>query len=110
MRKKIAALHKEQGMTQLELAEIFHVSVDELMQVKADTKRSGETTGAEIVNIALKGIALAMGGTVVVLSLIKEIEANEAIRILGFRLACLTISQFPQKMKSNAAKKANQFL
>ena len=94
----IAALRKEQGMTQLDLAEkmgvtdkavskwerdlsfpdvnslpklaeIFHVSVDELMQVKTDAKGNGEEKHktAEIVDLVLKGVALAMGVAVVVL-------------------------------------------
>ena len=122
----IALLRKEHGLTQLELAEkmgvtdkavskwerdlsfpdvnsipklaeILNVSVDELMQVKADTKEKSEEKGSEIINIALKGIALAMGVAVVVLSFIKEIETNEAINMLGLGLACLAISQFPKK-------------
>lgn len=121
----IAALRKEQGMTQLELAEkmgvtdkavskwerdlsfpdvssipklaeILHVSVDELMQGKADAK---ETPGGkpEIVNLALKGIALAMGVAVVVLSFLEAVETREAIGMLGLGLACLAISQFSPK-------------
>ena len=122
----ISSLRKEKGMTQSELAEkmnvtdkavskwerdlsfpdvnsipklaeILNVSVDELMQVKADTKEKSEEKGSEIINIALKGIALAMGVAVVVLSFIKEIETNEAINMLGLGLACLAISQFPKK-------------
>ena len=123
----IATLRKKQGMTQLELAEkmsvtdkavskwerdlsfpdvnsipklaeIFNMSVDELMQAKADTKEKPEEKKAsEIVSIALRGIALAMGVAVVVLSFIKEIETNEAISMLGLGLACLAVSQFPKK-------------
>ena len=122
-----APLRKEQGMTQLELAEkmgvtdkavskwerdlsfpdinsipklagIFNVSVDELMQVKADTKENtNEKSAAEIVDIALKGVALAMGVAVVVLSFLEEIGTNEAISMLGLGLACLAISQFGGK-------------
>lgn len=88
----IAALRKEQSMTQLELAEkmgvtdkavskwerdlsfpdvksipklaeIFNVSMDELMQIqthmKENTNDNRKVSG--IANIALKGIALAMG-------------------------------------------------
>ena len=123
----IAAMRKEQGMTQLELAEkmgvtdkavskwerdlsfpdvnsiprlaeIFDVTVDELMQVKSDSKENGKANRiSEIVDIALKGIALAMGIAVVVLSLIDKIEAKEAVSMLGIGLACMAITQFSKK-------------
>lgn len=120
----IAEFRKEKGMTQVELAEkmgvtdkavskwerdlsfpdvntipklaeIFNVTVDELMQVKPDTKEN-RTTGniSDIINIALKGISLAMGVAVVVIAFINEIETQNAISMLGLGLACLTISQF----------------
>ena len=123
----IAAMRKENGMTQLELAEkmgvtdkavskwerdlsfpdinsipkladIFNVTVDELMQVKADTKENTENNKvSEIVNVALKGVALAMGIAVVVLSFIGELETNEAVSMLGIGLTCLAIAQFSKK-------------
>ena len=52
---------------------------------------------AEIVNIALKGIALAMGIVVVVLSCIGNIATNEAVSMLGIGLSCLAIAQFSKK-------------
>ncbi|HIV34051.1 MAG TPA: helix-turn-helix domain-containing protein [Candidatus Blautia intestinigallinarum] len=77
------------------LAEIFNVTVDELMQVKTDTKESRTTENiSDIINIALKSISLAMGVAVVVLSFINEIETKNAIGMLGLGLACLAISQF----------------
>ncbi len=123
----IAAMRKEQGMTQLELAEkmgvtdkavskwerdlsfpdvnsiprlaeIFDVTVDEIMQVKSDSKENGKANRiSEIVDIALKGIALATGIDVVVLSLIDVIEAKDAVIMLGIGLACMAITQFPKK-------------
>ena len=123
----IAALRKEQGMTQLELAEkmgvtdkavskwerdlsfpdvnsipklaeIFNVTVDEIMHVKADTKENAkESKVSGIINIALKGVALAMGIAVVVLSFIDNIEANNAVSMLGIGLACIAITQFSKK-------------
>ena len=123
----IAAMRKENGMTQLELAEkmgvtdkavskwerdlsfpdvnsipkladIFNVTVDELMQVKADTKEKAENNKVfEIVNIALKGVALAMGIAVVVLSYIGDIGTNEAVSMLGIGLTCLAVAQFSKK-------------
>lgn len=120
----IAAMRKEQGMTQLELAEkmgvtdkavskwerdlsfpdvdsiprlaeIFDVTVDELMQVKSDSKENGKVK--RISEVVLKVIALATGIDVVVLSLIDVIEAKDAIIMLGIGLACMAITQFPKK-------------
>ena len=124
----IAAMRKEQGMTQLELAEkmgvtdkavskwerdlsfpdvdsiprlaeIFDVTVDELMQVKSDSKENRKVN--RISEIVLKGIPLAMGIDVVVLSLIDKLEAKDAIIMLGIGLACMAtymaITQFPKK-------------
>ena len=123
----IAALRKERGMTQLELAEqmgvtdkavskwerdlsfpdvaslprlaeVFGVSVDELMQGRsqADARGDGEKTVA-LVDVILKGIAAAMGIAVAVLSLLKQIDTNSALGMLGLGLACLAISQFGKK-------------
>ena len=123
----IASKRKELGMTQMELAEkmgvtdkavskwerdlscpdisslpklaeIFGMSVDELMQVKADTKENAnDNKMSEIVNLALKGVALAMGIAVVVLLFIGDIGTNEAVSMLGIGLACLSIAQFSKK-------------
>lgn len=123
----ITALRKENGMTQLELAEkmgvtdkavskwerdlsfpdvssfprlaeIFDVSVDELMQVKTVAKENEEHAGiAGIVQIALKGVALAMGVAVVTLSIMEQIETKAAIGMLGMGLACLAVTQLSQK-------------
>ena len=123
----IATMRKENGMTQLELAEkmgvtdkavskwerdlsfpdinsipkladIFNVTVDELMQGKADTKANTENNKvSEIVNIALKGVALAMGIAVAGLSFIGDIGTNEAVSMLGIGLACISIAQFSPK-------------
>ena len=123
----IAAMRKEQGMTQLELAEkmgvtdkavskwerdlsfpdvnsiprlaeIFDVTVDEIMQVKSGSKENGKANRiSKIVDIVLKYIALATGIDVVVLSLIDTIEAKDAIIMLGIGLACMAITHFPKK-------------
>ena len=123
----IAAMRKEQGMTQLELAEkmgvtdkavskwerdlsfpdvnsiprlaeIFGVTVDEIMQVKSDSMENVKANRiSKIVDIALKYIALAMGIDVVILSLIDTIEAKDAVIMLGIGLACMAITQFPKK-------------
>lgn len=124
----IAALRKEKGMTQLELAEqmgvtdkavskwerdlsfpdvssiptlaeILGVSVDELMLVKAGTKGNDSSgkKAAEIAQLALKGVALAMGIAVTALSLMNKIEADSAVKLLGIGLACLAVTQLSSK-------------
>ena len=122
----IASKRKELGMTQMELAEkmgvtdkavskwerdlscpdisslpklaeIFGMSVDELMQVRTDTKENTNNKVSEIVNLALKGVALAKGIAVVVLSFIGDVGTNEAVSMLGIGLACLSVAQFSKK-------------
>ena len=123
----VASLRKEQGMTQLELAEkmgvtdkavskwerdlsfpdvsslprlaeIFGISVDELMQGRERTEEqeSGEKTAA-LVDVILKGIAAAMGVAVAVLTILKQIDTKSALGMLGIGLACLAVSQFTKK-------------
>ena len=123
--KRIADLRRENGMTQLELAEkmgvtdkavskwernlslpdagslprlaeIFQVSVDELMQGKAEENEKPKKCAAPIVSLALKGIALAMGVAVAALSALNEIETNAAIRLLGMGLARLAAAELPK--------------
>lgn len=123
----IVSLRKEKGMTQLELAEkmgvtdkavskwerdlsfpdvssipklaeIFEVSVDDLMQVKTKTKETPPDNKInEIIPLALNGVALAMGIAVVVLLFLNEIEINSAIRMLAIGLVCLAIMQLIKK-------------
>ena len=86
----ISSLRKENGMTQLELAEkmgvtdkavskwerdlscpdvntipklaeIFNISVDELMQVKADSQNADKKNITPMVHLIMKAVALAMG-------------------------------------------------
>lgn len=125
----IAALRRENGMTQMELAEkmgvtdkavskwerdlsfpdvsslpklaeIFDISVDELMQVKSNTKAREDNDGiTEIVRLALKGVALAMGVAVVALSLMDKMETDSAVGMLGLGLACLAATQLSKKEK-----------
>ncbi len=123
----IASLRKEKGMTQLELAEkmgvtdkavskwerdlscpdinsipqlseILGVSVDELMQNKK-TEQAVEASNpaGNIVDTIFKGIALAMGVAVAVLSFLNQIEVQSAIGMLGIGLACLAISALQKK-------------
>ena len=59
--------------------------------------RRSENRMPEIVNIALKGVALAMGIAVVVLSFIGDMGTDKAVSMLGIGLACLSIAQFSKK-------------
>ncbi len=123
----LSTLRKEKAMTQLELAEqmgvtdkavskwerdlsfpdvsslprlaeILDVSVDELMQGKAGKTSAalGEKVGG-IVDMALKGVAVAMGIAVAVLSILGQIDTRSALGMLGIGLACLAISQFSDR-------------
>ena len=125
----ISSLRKEKGMTQLELAEkmgvtdkavskwerdlsfpdinsipklaeVFEVSVDELMQVKTETKENmSKNKIDEIVDTVLKGLGVAMGIAVTVLSVLGELEANTAFVMLGIGLASISISQLKDKQE-----------
>ena len=125
----ISSLRKEKGMTQLELAEkmgvtdkavskwerdlsypdinsipklaeIFGVSVDELMQVKTETKENISKNKIDgIVDTILKGIGVAMGIAVTVLSVLGELEANTAFVMLGIGLASISISLLKDKQE-----------
>lgn len=117
---KIAELRKQKGMTQLQLAEkmcvtdkavskwerdlsypdinsisklaeIFDVSVDELIQIKKDVKVPANKL-SEIMKITPNAIALAMGIAVVVLALLDELPVNSGMIMLGIGLSCIGIS------------------
>ena len=125
----ISTLRKEKGMTQLELAEkmgvtdkavskwerdlsfpdinsipklaeIFNISVDDLMQVKTKGKENmNKNKVEEIVDTALKGIGIAMGVAVTVLSILHEIEPNIAFSMLGIGLTSISIFLLKDKQK-----------
>lgn len=121
----IASLRKENGMTQLELAEkmgitdkavskwerdlscpdvnslpklaeIFGVTVDELMQVKTESKEEKKDT-KELVELVCRAVALAMGVAVVVLSILKKIDMYSGFGMLGVGLICIAILMFSKK-------------
>ena len=52
---------------------------------------------AELITLELRGVALAMGVAVVVLSFLNEIGTTSAIGMLGLGLACLAVTQFSNK-------------
>ncbi|MCR4593831.1 MAG: helix-turn-helix domain-containing protein [Clostridiales bacterium] len=122
----IASLRKENGMTQLELAEkmgvtdkavskwerdlscpdvntipklaeTFGISVDELMQIKAESQNENKKDITPIVHMIMKAISLAMGVGVVVLSTLKELDVNSGMGMLGIGLVCLAITALAKK-------------
>lgn len=128
----ISSLRKEKGMTQLQVAEImgvtdkavskwerdlstpdvnsipklaetFGITVDELMQVKTETKENMTKNKVnEVVDTALKGIGVAMGIAVTVLSILGELETNNAFIMLGIGLASVSICLLKDKQEKNS--------
>ena len=124
--RMVAALRKEKGMTQLELAEkmgvtdkavskwerdlsfpdvaslpklagIFQVTADELIQARAGTGKGTAAGGLPgLIDLAMKGVAVAMGIAVTVLSLLDRLDGRSAFSMLGIGLACLSVSQLPK--------------
>lgn len=88
------------------LAEILEISVDDLMQGKTGTKGKdikekkkniSRNKVDEIIDTALKGIGIAMGIAVTVLSVLGELEINAAFTMLGIGLAGISISLLKDK-------------
>lgn len=84
------------------LAEIFEVSVDELMQVKSDVNVVEDEVVKEskfegVMDVAPKEVGLAMGIAVTVLAVLGELKTNTAFIMLGIGLASLSISLLKKK-------------
>lgn len=121
----IAELRKQNGMTQLELAEkmgvtdkavskwerdlscpdikslpnlaeVLGVSVEELMQVKKEAE-APESKVSEIMEIAPKAVAMAMGIAVTVLNILGELPVKSGMIMLGIGVACVGISLMNDK-------------
>ena len=123
----ISSLRKERGMTQLQLAEqmgvtdkavskwerdlsfpdisslpklaeIFDVSIDTLMQTTTEAKAPiSKSQISEIADTVLKGIGIAMGVAVTVLSFLWELQVHSALSMLGIGLASISISLLTSK-------------
>lgn len=123
----IAALRKEKGMTQLELAEqmgvtdkavskwerdlacpdvsslpklaqLLGVTLDELMQNRANTASGGKGTNpaarTKLLGTICLAVALAQGIAVIVLSLLNQLDVKSAVNCLAIGLLCLSIHGF----------------
>lgn len=122
----ISSLRKAKGMTQLELAEkmgvtdkavskwerdlsypdintipkladLFDTSVDELMQGQTVMKENKKNRKSDIVDAVLRGLGIAMGIVVVVLSALGKVDTKAALTMLGLGLASLSISSLKDK-------------
>ena len=127
----IAELRQQHGMTQLELAEkmgvtdkavskwerdlscpdinsipnlaeILRVSVEELMQVKKEAETPVSKV-AEIMEIAPKAVAMAMGIAVTVLTILNALDVKSGMVMLGIGLACVGIHLMNDKKYSYIA-------
>ena len=121
----IAERRKQHGMTQLELAEkmgvtdkavskwerdlscpdissipnlaeILGVSVEDLMQVKKEAEAPAGKA-AELMEVAPKAVAMAMGIAVTVLTVLNALDAKSGMIMLGIGLACVGISLMSDK-------------
>ena len=70
------------------LAEILGVSVEELLNAQTEQDNSKLE---DIINIALIGVSLAMGICIIVTSILKQSDLNNAITMLGIGMSCLAI-------------------
>lgn len=121
----ISTLRKEKGMTQKDLAdmlnitdkavskwerniafpdtatlpkiaEIFGVSVEELMNVKSISGNRYKEA-PYLLNIILKAVPTAMGVAVVVSSLLGKLDVKSGFTMLGIGLVCIGIYQLRSK-------------
>ena len=73
-----------------ELAEILGVSVEDLMQVKKEAEAPVSKV-AEIMELAPKAVAMAMGVAVTVLTILNALDVKSGMVMLGIGLACVGI-------------------
>ena len=75
------------------LAEVFGMTVDELMQIKTETVQAEDRQSpGSIISLALKAVCIAMGVAVAVLSILGEMNTDTAVTMLGIGVACAGIS------------------
>lgn len=74
------------------LAEVFGISVDELMQVKVQKEDKGKW--AQVTDTVLKAVPLAMSVAVCALSVMKRLEIETGITLLAIGMVCMSIREF----------------
>lgn len=78
------------------LAEILGVSIEDLLNYKA-VSATGHKDTEKITNLILKVIPVAMGVAVAVTSVLRELDTEHGLTMLGIGLACIGISSLKQK-------------
>lgn len=73
------------------LAELFGITVDQLMQSK-DFSPVAAKNIHDILNLIFQAVTVAMGVAVTVLSVLKQIDLYSGFTLLGIGLACAGIS------------------
>lgn len=73
------------------LAEVLDVSVEKLLNAQTENENKNNSKKNDIINITLVGISLAMGICIIVTSILKQIDINNAIILLGIGLTSLSI-------------------
>lgn len=135
----ISSLRKEKGMTQLDLANLMHVtdkavskwerdlscpdihslpnlarhlgvSVDDLMQCKPDSNDVVQGKIKDMVDIIFRSIPVAMGIAVVVLSILDELKAQDALVMLAIGLACAGISLLRANINEDYERRYNRWI
>lgn len=76
------------------LADTLGVSVDELLEAKASAHKEGNLQkAAELAELVLKAVALAMGIGVTALTIMDESDPRITMCLLGIGIACLALVQ-----------------
>lgn len=83
------------------LAEIFEISVDDLMQIKKTGQIADEKEIGSIIALVCKAITIAMGIAVIALSILKEIDMYSGFVLLGIGITCIGITSFEKQEKSS---------
>ena len=94
------------------LAEVLGATVDELMQARPGAaaprpKPAGKQAG-RLVELALKGVAAAMGIAVAVLTMLDALDSQAAFLMLGLGLACLARQKRRKAPRTITAKSARR--